>query len=187
MHRTPGGELRWEASVHFACQRCRRSEQGNWRSPSYHPKNDQPFVCHAYQFVQGVNVLTLQEPYAWLVSQGIKDVENRKWHSNFRGRVFIHSAKTFSPNYSSVEHWTGTHMGVVLPERDELAKTMGRIVAVAEFDQMVFDHQSPWKLENHWAWPIKWCHPINASEPQRGMPGMWRLPSDNIVMTCLPL
>lgn len=165
-HKSASGEMRWEATVHFACQRCRRAEQGNWRVPSYHPKKEQPFICHAYQFVHGVTVLTLQEPYAWLVAEGFKDMENRKWHSNFSGRVFIHSAKTFSQNYAAVDNWAGTHMGVILPEREQLAQTQGRIVAVAEFGPMVLEHNSPWKMDNHWAWPIKWCHPINATEPQ---------------------
>lgn len=36
--------------------------------------------------------LTVKNPWAWLITQGIKDIENRTWRTNFRGRVMIHAA-----------------------------------------------------------------------------------------------
>lgn len=39
-------------------------------------------------------VLTVKNPWAWLIAQGIKDIENRTWRTNFRGRILIHAAAT---------------------------------------------------------------------------------------------
>jgi hypothetical protein len=36
--------------------------------------------------------LTVKNPWAWLIEKGIKDIENRTWRTNFRGRVLIHAA-----------------------------------------------------------------------------------------------
>lgn len=33
-----------------------------------------------------------QQPWASLIVHGIKDIENRSWRTNFRGRVLIHSS-----------------------------------------------------------------------------------------------
>ena len=43
-----------------------------------------------------MKALTVKQPWAQLICTGIKDVENRTWKTNFRGRVLIHaSAKDF--------------------------------------------------------------------------------------------
>lgn len=40
-----------------------------------------------------MKVLTIKEPFATLIAQGIKDVENRTWKTTFRGRIYIHTAQ----------------------------------------------------------------------------------------------
>ena len=39
-----------------------------------------------------MKALTVQQPFASLICQGIKDVENRSWRTNFRGTIYIHAA-----------------------------------------------------------------------------------------------
>lgn len=39
--------------------------------------------------------LSIRQPYAWLIVQGIKPVENRTWPTKFRGRVLIHAGVTY--------------------------------------------------------------------------------------------
>lgn len=38
-----------------------------------------------------VKVLSVRQPWANLIVHGIKDIENRTWKTNFRGRVYIHA------------------------------------------------------------------------------------------------
>lgn len=38
-------------------------------------------------------VLSIRQPWAWLILNGGKDVENRTWRTNYRGRFLIHAAK----------------------------------------------------------------------------------------------
>jgi len=35
--------------------------------------------------------LSIKQPWAWLIVQGHKDVENRTWSTSFRGRMFVHA------------------------------------------------------------------------------------------------
>lgn len=41
--------------------------------------------------VIGVKVLTLKQPWATLVAEGIKKYEFRTWKTNYRGKVLIHA------------------------------------------------------------------------------------------------
>ena len=39
-----------------------------------------------------MKAITIRQPWASLIVHGIKDIENRSWQTNFRGRVLIHSS-----------------------------------------------------------------------------------------------
>ena len=41
-----------------------------------------------------MKVLTIKEPYATLIAEGLKEYEFRTWKTNYRGEVLIHAAKT---------------------------------------------------------------------------------------------
>ena len=43
-----------------------------------------------------ITVLSVRQPWAWLLCEGLKDVENRNWRTNYRGELFIHAGKSFS-------------------------------------------------------------------------------------------
>jgi len=45
-----------------------------------------------------MKALSIRQPWAWLIVNGWKDVENRKWATKFRGPVFIHASKTMTKN-----------------------------------------------------------------------------------------
>lgn len=36
--------------------------------------------------------LSIKQPWASLIAHGIKDIENRTWRTNFRGRIYIHAS-----------------------------------------------------------------------------------------------
>jgi hypothetical protein len=37
-----------------------------------------------------LKAISIRQPWAWLIVNGYKDVENRIWAANVRGRVLIH-------------------------------------------------------------------------------------------------
>lgn len=41
-----------------------------------------------------MKTLTIKNPWGWLVASGLKEIENRTWHTPFRGRVLIHTSAT---------------------------------------------------------------------------------------------
>ena len=92
--------------------------------------------------------LSLRQPWAWLVVNGFKDIENRKWATNFRGPILIHSAKGMTlEEYSACERfcekvWRGRRGLFVLPPFETLQR--GGIVGQVTIVDCVNSHVSPW-------------------------------------------
>lgn len=42
-----------------------------------------------------VKVLSVRQPWASLIVSGHKDIENRNWRTNYRGRLYIHASQGF--------------------------------------------------------------------------------------------
>lgn len=41
-----------------------------------------------------VKAISIRNPWAWLIPNGEKDVENRTWYTSYRGPLLIHASKT---------------------------------------------------------------------------------------------
>lgn len=39
-----------------------------------------------------MKALSIKQPWASLIASGIKNIENRTWKTNFRGRIYIHAS-----------------------------------------------------------------------------------------------
>ncbi len=122
-----------------------------------------------------MDALTIRQPWAWAIVNGIKPVENRDWQTKVRGRIAIHAGKTFDQAaYESIKKSAKLGIidlkGIALPEAEEFE--MGGVVGTAELVDVVDQHDSPWfygeygfLLEN-----AKTCNFI----PARGMPGFFQ-------------
>ena len=42
-----------------------------------------------------MKTLSLKQPWAWLCVNGLKDIENRNWRTDYRGPLLIHASKTW--------------------------------------------------------------------------------------------
>ena len=91
-----------------------------------------------------MKALSIMQPWAWLVVNGHKDIENRDWRSDnpglkYRGDVLIHTGLRFDDDF------TGNGLPDIvrqIPTDDDLPR--GGIVGIAEIVDCVKDHPSPW-------------------------------------------
>ena len=91
-----------------------------------------------------MRILTVRQPWAYLLAAGIKDVENRSWRTAYRGRVLIlASRKPSTTPHAVIEQ----RYGVVIP--NELPA--GGIVGIAKIVGCVQRSNSPW-FEGPWGW-----------------------------------
>lgn len=123
-------------------------------------------------------VLSVRQPYASLLVNGIKDVENRSRRTNYRGTVLIHA--------SAKEHDV---IGYLHRKREftineiTILSTMGEvdedylfscIVGSVDIIDCVQNHSSEWAEKGQWHWVCanakKFEHPIRNV---KGKLGIW--------------
>lgn len=91
--------------------------------------------------------LSIRQPWAWLIVNGYKPVENRDWPTNYRGPVLIHASKTRDPEGYSQALQICELLGITLPPLDDLPK--GGIVGEATLHDCVTESDSPWFVGEH--------------------------------------
>lgn len=89
-----------------------------------------------------MKALSIRQPWAWLIVNGHKDIENRSWSTSFRGPLLIHAAKGMTgAEYSDAYHFA-LDLGVTIPPFNDLAR--GGIVGVATVTDCSDESLSPW-------------------------------------------
>lgn len=98
--------------------------------------------------LEELRALSLKQPWAWLVVNGYKDVENRSWRTKHRGSLLIHASS--SSLAVAPEHIEEAY-GVRLPPELEF----GGIVGMVGVIDCVQHHSSPWKFPDSWGWVLQ--------------------------------
>lgn len=91
----------------------------------------------------------MRQPWAAAIFEAGKDVENRTWLTDYRGRLWIHAGRARSR--VEPDAWAEAH-GLWLPE-EPLPR--GVIVGSVELVDIVRDADSPWALRAHHHWLLR--------------------------------
>src|SRR2546423_13181844 len=101
--------------------------------------------------LKALRALSLRQPWAWLVVNGYKDIENRSWRTNHRGPLLIHASSnrslTAPQNLSAI----AKKYRLRLPREFEF----GGIVGVVNVVDCVKTHPSKWEFRGNWGWVLK--------------------------------
>jgi len=90
-----------------------------------------------------VKALSIRQPWAWLIVNGHKDIENRSWLTHYRGPLLIHASKGITgAEYDFALEHAYEVAGVTLPLFDELER--GGIVGRVDLVDCVDQDPSPW-------------------------------------------
>lgn len=134
-----------------------------------------------------MKVLTVKQPWAWLILHGGKDVENRTWPTNVRGRVAIHTSSRVEElecrsallhmatyglrsNEREVWRWVNTRLLVA-----------GAIIGTVEVVSCVTSSSSPWFVGPYGFVlrdPIVLPRPI----PCKGKQGWWEYSLEGVAL-----
>jgi hypothetical protein len=127
-----------------------------------------------------MKVLSVRQPYAWLIAVGLKPIENRAWRTHHRGRLLIHAAREMhADSITAIENKHGIKI-------DPGALQFAGVIGCVEIVNIVTQSPSPW-----FCGPVGWVlvsttalHPIH---PLRGMPGLFDFPDidDNDLQSSL--
>ena len=85
-----------------------------------------------------MKAISIQQPWAWLICAGFKDIENRSWKTNYRGEILIHAGKKIDK--SAIEWVKENRPDIELPTEFRTGGIVGR----AEIVDCVAESESPW-------------------------------------------
>ena len=110
-----------------------------------------------------MKALSIRQPWAWLISHGYKNIENRDWPTRFRGPFLIHAGKTMTLDeyfacdlYLRGFHW-GQSILARMPPPAELPR--GGIVGQAMLLDCVTAHSSEW-FEGRFGFVVEEAKPL---------------------------
>lgn len=90
-----------------------------------------------------MKALSIKQPWASLISHGIKNIENRTWKTHFRGKIYIHSSadKKQYPLFTREQNnaMYNYNLGPVTQP-----KIVSAIIGEVEIIDCVINHQSIW-------------------------------------------
>lgn len=133
-----------------------------------------------------MKALSIRQPYAWLIVNGLKDVENRTWRTGYRGPVLIHAGKTY-PKWEHEDDYAIYHEQGYPEERTSM---LGGMVGIATITDCVTSSVSKW-----WIGPVGFtladARPLPALITCKGELGFFDVPADvlaqlpaNILQAC---
>ena len=139
-----------------------------------------------------MKAITIKQPFASLIVEGIKDIENRTWKTNLRGRVLIHAGAKSADFLDSqlADHiydfirrtsksgkdWSGYPFSAIIGSVEivdcvEYHKSIWAEKSIDIYEQFSLDRHEAiynWVLAN----PIKFDNPI----PCKGKLSFWDYP-----------
>ena len=87
-----------------------------------------------------MRALSIRQPWAWLVVNGYKDIENRTWRTNFRGRIYVHAGRrVVSDDYPEQREFIA-RAGIVIPAKLARGAIVGEVTITGCFSAS----DSPW-------------------------------------------
>lgn len=89
-----------------------------------------------------MKAISVRQPWAWLIVNGHKDIENRSWPTHQRGKVLIHAAKSMTRKEYNECRMYSELCGVMIPPFENLQR--GGIVGEATITDCVATSSSPW-------------------------------------------
>lgn len=130
--------------------------------------------------ISNLPILSICQPWAFLVVTGEKDVENRSWMTHYRGRILIHASKTMTQFAADVAHLRKE--GV---EIDTSKLVVGKIIGSITVKDIKFvgaddEHPSDWWSGAEYVWELEKGPHDGLWEPSsqmsmQGKPGLFYL------------
>ena len=85
-----------------------------------------------------VTALSIQQPWAWLIVNGYKDIENRNWNIKYRGELHVHVGKKIEED--GIDWVKFMFPQIVLPSAFDTGGIVGKTTIV----DCVTRSNSPW-------------------------------------------
>ena len=130
-----------------------------------------------------MKALSIRQPWAWLILNAGKDIENRDWPTSFRGPFLIHASKGMTRDEYDNGIWTLTDIRPdhvhALPPFEKLER--GGIVGMATIVGCVRKSESPWFF-GEYGFELRDVMPLPFT-PYKGALGFFDVPEHALTST----
>lgn len=121
--------------------------------------------------------ISIRQPWAWLILNAGKDIENRDWKTPFRGRCLIHASKSGTKqDYQDAFDFLGcidlAHLILDIPPREQIEK--GGIVGMVDIVGCINTSDSPWFVGDY-GFVLRNPKPLSFT-PYKGRLGFFNIP-----------
>lgn len=124
-----------------------------------------------------MRVITLKQPWATLVAEGLKKYEFRSWKLNYRGEILIHAGKCVDKDaMKNFEHLSlkYPHSRIVAKVKIldciELNDKINK--QIIEENELVYGHKYD---RTGYAWKLELIEKINDETTVSGKQGIWNI------------
>lgn len=137
-----------------------------------------------------MKVLSVRQPWAFLLVSGIKNVENRNWHTDYTGTLLIHASKSWDhkgyviiqklfpdaaevieKHFRPIYGW-GCKSCPVGAHADEFGAIVGQ-VKLTGCGSRYRPAGSKWEETGLWHWRVSNARKFETPIPTQGKLGLW--------------
>ena len=112
-----------------------------------------------------IKVLTVRQPWAWLIVSGHKTIENRTWQTKYRGPLYIHAGlRMHDIPLSDIERMFRIKI-------DPASLQFGAVIGRVQLVDIVTRSRSRW-FDGPFGWVFTDAEPL-ASTPMLGRQGIY--------------
>lgn len=113
-----------------------------------------------------MKALSIQQPWAQLIVEGLKDIENRTWRHSLRGEILVHAGKRVD-THSYVwllNNWAELGVPGAVGDLLDRYRTQpfptGGIIGRTTIVDCARVHSSPWKITGQWGFVLAHSAPL---------------------------
>lgn len=123
-----------------------------------------------------MKVLTLRQPWATLVAEGIKKYEFRSWKTKYRGKVLIHAGagidKEDMGKYSNLDLEFPSRKIIAIVEIEDCLELDEKLnKKIIEENNIAYGN----KIRTGYAWKLKNVKKIKYGKEVNGQLGLWNI------------
>lgn len=128
-----------------------------------------------------IKVLTVKQPWAHLIVDNIKDVENRTWQTKYRGELYIHTSKNsfdfwaldYIKNIDNLLYqYVVDYFGIKNNKITKHMEQFGSIIGKTNIINILDNSYSVWAMKDSYHWMLKNSSRINPI-PCKGKLNIW--------------
>ena len=124
-----------------------------------------------------MRVITLKQPWATLVAEGLKKYEFRSWKFNYRGEILIHAGKGVDKEaMKKFEHLNLNYQQSKIIAKVKIIDCIKLTDEINEKiikeNELIYGHKYD---RTGYAWKLEMIEKINADKELSGKQGIWNL------------